>query len=160
RLTANTNVALGSFGGTVNLTNSSVDHNTGPGIWNDSEFQDATMTINNSTVAYNSVLGPVDAFPFNGGAGIFNFSEGGNTASLVATHLALIGNTAPNTQAGGIENLDAFGGAAALVTLSQSLVEGNQSVLGGGIYNDAAFGPGGPATISLQAGTVVAHNQA
>jgi hypothetical protein len=79
---------------------------------------------------------------------------------VVATHLALIGNTAINTQGGGIENLCAFGGAGALVTLSQSFVGGNQSVLGGGIYNDANFGPGGPASISLQAGTIIANNQA
>ena len=93
--------------------------------------------------------------------------EGGFTARVVATRLLLTGNLARTSNGAGIDNLNAFGGAAALVTLSQSLVGpapftpngGNQALLGGGIYNDAIFSPGGPARVSLQAGTVIAHNQ-
>jgi hypothetical protein len=79
----------------------------------------------------------------------------------------MTGNLARTANGGGIHNLDAFGAAAATVTLSQSFVgtapptgNGNQALLGGGIYNEAAFGPGGPASVSLQAGTIIAHNQA
>jgi hypothetical protein len=162
RLTGNTNVALGNFGGTVTLTNSSVDHNTAQGgaggIWNDSANQDATMTINNSTVADNIAQGAggSGAYPFNGGGGIFNFSENGNTANLTATHMILTGNTAPASQGGGIQNFN-LGGAGANVTVSQSLLSGNQSILGGAIYMDATSGP---ASVSLQPGTIIVHNQA
>lgn len=160
---------ISNAGGSVSLINSTVDHNTsgsGGGIWNDSAAQDATLIIDHSSVSFNRSLATPDDYPFNGGGGIFNFAEGdGNTASLVANHLTMTGNL---TQANGgaIHNLE-FTATAATVTLSHSLIgsasgtlNGNQAVLGGGIYNEACCGPGGPATVSLQAGTIIAHNQA
>src|SRR5262245_16536878 len=111
---------INNFGGPLALTNSSVDHNTagsGGGIFNDSGFEDATLTINHSTVSFNRALG-TDPF-FGGGGGITNFAELGNTASVVATHLTMTGNTAPAGHGGAIANLGGDG-TAALVTIGQS----------------------------------------
>ena len=153
---------ISNGGGTVSLINSSVDHNTsggGGGIWNDSVSQDATLTIDHSTIAFNRALGSVapPGQPSFGGAGIMNFSESGFTSSVVATHVTMTGNQSPAGY-GAIDNLNA-GGAAALVTLSQSFLAGNQAALGAGIYNDT-FDPSGPASISLQAGTIITLNHA
>jgi parallel beta-helix repeat protein len=160
---------ISNGGGSVSLINSTVDHNTsgsGGGIWNDSADTDATLTIDHSSVSFNRALATPDDYPFNGGGGIFNFAEAGNTASLVATHLTMTGNLARTANGGAIHNLE-FTATAATVTLAQSFIgpasgtlNGNQALLGGGIYNEACCGPGGPATVSLQAGTIIAHNQA
>ena len=154
---------INNFGGALALTNSSVDHNTaasGGGIFNDSGFEDATLTINHSTVSFNRALG-TDPF-FGGGGGITNFAELGNTASVVATHLTMTGNTAPAGHGGAIAN-QGGDGTAALVTIAQSTIgppngiNPNSAIIGGGIYNDGTLGP---ASVSLQPGTIVAHNQA
>ena len=153
-------------GQSMTLEGSSVDHNTasagpGGGIFNDSAYGDTTLDLDNSIVAYNRSLA-ADGQPFGGGGGIFNFAESGNTTRLVATHLVLAGNSAPQGEGGGIdnENLD---GKAALVSISQSLIGSltgagpNRAQYGGAIYND---GSTGPASVSLGSGAVVARNQA
>ena len=153
-------------GASMTLTNSSVDHNTaelgpGGGLFNDSASGDTALVINNSVVASNRSLA-ADGAPFGGGGGIFNFAESGHTASVVATHLILTGNSAPAGQGGGLdnENLD---GKAAVVSISQSIVGSltgaspNQAVFGGGIYND---GSTGPASVSLGKGTIIIRNAA
>lgn len=155
---------IGNFGGALALTNSSVEHNTGGsggGIFNDAGYENATLTINNSTVSFNKGMGE-DPF-FGGGGGITNFAELGNTASLIATHLTMTGNTAPAGHGGGIADL-CGDGRAALVTVAQSMIgpvnnspTPNTAILGGGIYND---GTQCPASVSLQPGTIIAHNQA
>ena len=161
-------VGGGIFNGgqSMTLTNSSVDHNTGEvgpggGIFNDSADGDTALVINSSVVAFNRSLA-ADGAPFGGGGGIFNFAESGNTASVVATHMLLTGNSAPQGEGGGLdnENLD---GRAAVVSISQSIIGSltgaspNRAVLGGGIYND---GSTGPASVSLGKGTLVIRNQA
>ena len=154
-------------GQSMTLTNSSVDHNTaeccpGGGIFNDSVDGDTTLVINNSVIAFNRSLAS-DGGIFGGGGGIFNFAESGNTASVVATHMIMTGNSAPAGHGGGIDNANGGDGKAALVSISQSIIGSltgaspNRAVLGGGIYND---GSAGPASVSLGKGTLVIHNQA
>jgi hypothetical protein len=123
---------------------------------------DASLTIDGSTVSFNSVTGPTLAF--SGGGGIANVGEEGTTASLVATSTTFRGNLAKNNSGGGLYNLNFFGGAAALATLAQSplsqapdYLNQNQAQLGGGIAND---GTAGLASLSLQPGAHVVHNQA
>ena len=154
-------------GQSMTLTNSSVDHNTaeccpGGGIFNDSVDGDTTLVINNSVVVFNSSLAS-DGGIFGGGGGIFNFAESGNTASVVATHMILTGNSAPAGQGGGIDNANGGDGKAALVSISQSILGSltgaspNTALLGGGIYND---GSAGPAAVSLGRGTLIIRNEA
>jgi hypothetical protein len=123
---------------------------------------DASLTIDGSTIAFNSVTGPT--LPFSGGGGIANVGEDGTTASLVATSTSFRGNLAVNNSGGGLYNLNIFGGAGALATLAQSplsqapnYLNTNQARLGGGIAND---GTAGLASLSLQPGAHVVHNQA
>jgi len=123
---------------------------------------DASLTIDGSTVSFNSVTGPTAAF--GGGGGIANVAQDGTTASLVATSTTFTGNLAKNNSGGGLYNLNFFGGAAALATLAQSplsqapdYLNTNQAQLGGGIAND---GTAGLASLSLQPGSHVVHNQA
>jgi hypothetical protein len=158
----NSGAGIGNYGGDLTLTNSSVDHNTGgsgAGIFNDSGFQDATLTIDNSNVSFNRDM---HSESFFGGGGIFNFAEGGNTASLVATGLTMIGNTCGGN-GGAIGNGTLDGASPAVATISHSRIgppngqNPNQAVFGGGISNDGTFGP---ASVTLQPGTIVAHNQA
>ena len=157
---------ISNGGGALTLTGSSVDHNTslccaGDGIFNDSFPRDATLTINNSNVAFNRTLA-ADGGLFGGGGGIFNFAESGGTASMVATGLTMTGNTAPAGHGGAIDN-ENVDGAAALVTIAHSRIgpingmNPNQASLGAGIYNNGSLGP---AIISLQPGTIISHNQA
>ena len=156
---------ISNGGGALTLTNSSVDHNTSlccvaGGIFNDSFPQDATLTINNSTISFNRTLSSDPSF--DGGGGIVNFAESGGTASMVATGLTMTGNTASTGRGGAIDN-ENVDGAAALVTIAHSRIgpingmNPNQASLGGGIYNNGSLGP---AIISLQPGTIITHNQA
>jgi predicted outer membrane repeat protein len=159
----NSGAGIGNYGGALTLTNSSVDHNSGgsgAGIFNDSGFEDATLTITNSSVSFNHAAHDDDFF---GGGGIFNFAENGNTASLVATGLTMIGDTKLGGHGGAIGNGSLDSAAVAVATISQSRIgppngkDPNQAIFGGGISNDGRFGP---ASLTLQPGTIVAHNQA
>ena len=159
----NSGAGIGNYGGALTLTNSSVDHNSGgsgAGIFNDSGFEDATLTITNSSVSFNHAAHDDDFF---GGGGIFNFAENGNTASLVATGLTMTGNTKLGGNGGAIGNGSLDSAAVAVATISQSRIgpangqDPNQAIFGGGISNDGRFGP---ARLTLQPGTIVAHNQA
>jgi predicted outer membrane repeat protein len=118
------------------------------------------MTIKNSSVSFNHAT--ADDLFFGGGGGIFNFAEQGNTANVVATGLTMVGNTALVGHGGAIANGN-LDGAAAITTISQSRIgpsngqNPNQAIFGGGLYNDGTLGP---ASLTLQPGTIVAHNQA
>jgi hypothetical protein len=142
-------------GGALTLVDSSVDHNSagrfqGGGIANEQDFEfqpNATVTIWNSTVAWNTVTGDT---PSSGGGGISNVSFA-HPATVEAHGLALVGNSAPNGNGGAILNDSAPGPAQ--VTLTGTSVRDGLARNGGGIFNRGA-------ALALAAGTVVTDNTA
>jgi hypothetical protein len=153
----------GASTGSVSLTNnSSVDHNStvhgdGAGIANVSSGGDAPLTIDSSSVSFNFAK-------VGDGGGIANYGVNGNTASAVITGSTLIGNLARSGNGGAIANVTGVSGGTATLTVAATnvasgppYVNPNEAELGGGVYNDGSHGP---ASVSLQAGANIVHNQA
>ena len=152
----------GASTASVSLADSSVDHNTtvhgdGAGIANVSSGFDAPLTIDSSSVSFNFAK-------VGDGGGLANYGVNGNTASAVVTGSTLIGNLARSGNGGAIANVTGISGGTATLTLASTNVASgppylnpNQAKLGGGVYNDASHGP---ASVSLQAGANIVHNQA
>jgi len=134
-------IFLVNSGKTVTLSGLTITDGTagsGGGIYNDN----ATLTINNSTLSGNSAT-DVNS----GGGGIFN-----NRATLTINNSTLSGNSAPNADrnGGGIYN-NGNGGSATL-TINNSTLSGNSTGgNGGGIVNQ---GPFGSATLTINNSTL------
>jgi hypothetical protein len=164
-----------SFGGlrnsgTVNIKNSIVSGNTGPGIFNSGTL--TTLTIQNSTISGNTDSGVTNVYgtltienstisgnttKFDGG-GVYNY--GGR---LTITNSTISGNTA-NKGGGGVSNFpgcfySGFYGTPctdASLTLNNSLIAGNQAAVAPELANDSIvnannfnlFGSNGNAGVS------------
>ena len=153
----------------LNVVSSTVDHNTvtfgaGGGIANESCEENSTATLTGSTVAFNRTTGD-DLDTDSGGGGYVQYGndcEEETTASLVATQTSFGGNLAKSSVGGAIFNVNYGPEGGALVTLAQSptlrvgfSLNDNQALWGGGIFN---FGDG--ASVALQPGAHIVHNQA
>jgi hypothetical protein len=113
-----------NLGGTLNVNNSTIDHNSGSGGGGIASGNGkgggpgAFATINNSVISDNSATGGEDT----GGAGI---SNGG---TLVLNNTQLTNNNADGGVGGGLLN-------HATATLNNVSVTGNSAGIGGGIAN-------------------------
>ncbi len=146
------------------LVSSSIDHNIasldGGGIYNASSEGDSPITLQGSTVSFNSAQG-------DDGGGIANYGECDNIASVLATGSTFQGNQARNGDGGAIYNATGTGcgsASAALVTIAQSGVSNapnslnqNQAKHGGGIANEQ---DNGLASLAIQAGAQITGNKA
>jgi len=148
----------------LTLDGTTVDHNqavsgVGGGLDLEAEDNDAPTTLTNSTVSNNVTLDS-STFGESGGAGIAQFADNGETASLTTANTSIYGNRS-NSLGGGIANFG-FGGVATVSTgqttnfqSPNALQVGNQAKYGGGVYN-----AGDQASVSLNAGTKMARNKA
>lgn len=145
------------------IDSSSIDHNTalgqgGGGIVNVSPGASTLLTIKNSSISFNIVPGPQGVIGAGGIANVGGSPEDTATLDLTGSHL--FGNTAPNGTGGGIYNVSE-GGITILtlsstaVSSSRGLLDPNRASFGGGIYQDATFGPAG-LTLGRAAGVI--HN--
>jgi len=168
RFTANTSGdyggALASYGCTfIEITSSSIDHNSAlddaGAILNDADCGDATLNIDQSTVAFN--VGQT-----GDGGGIANYGECDSTASVLVTNSSFGGNLATKGEGGGIYNSNGLGcgNATANVTVANSnigrtgnSINPNKAKYGAGFYNENGDGS---SSLSLQSKTLVAGNQA
>jgi len=156
--------AIAFYGcGSLSLSSTTVDHNTasfdGGGIYNDAACNDAPVTIDQSTFAFNVAQ-------TGDGGGIANYGTCGYTASILITNSSFGGNLATKGEGGGIYNSNGGGcnTASATVTVANSnigrvgySINPNKAKYGAGIYNE----PGdGFSSLSLQSKTLVAGNQA
>lgn len=143
--------------GDATLVNSTVTRNTsalsGGGI-NLLGVNGGTLSLTGSTVSFNTA-------PSGNGGGISSVALDGPT-TLTATSSQLYGNLARRGDGGAIYNATFVG--AAQVTLIGTRVgppantlNGNQAKRGGGIANEAAYGP---ASVALTSGSFVVANTA
>jgi predicted outer membrane repeat protein len=155
-----------SSGSVATLTNSNVEHNTalqgdGGGILISSggalQAGAATLTLNATSVSYNQQI-----VAGNGG-GLANIALSGQTTTVIGNSLTLNGNFA-GSDGGGLSNVT-YGGTA-LVTLAptptglSNVVDSNQALYGGGIYNQGSGVAGSLASIKLQPTTTISNNVA
>jgi hypothetical protein len=154
----------------LTLVNSSVDHNIaryggGGGIFNISDPTDAVVTLEGTTVSFNSALNGTD------GGGIKNVGTCERTATLLATGSTFQGNQAVTGSGGAASNAAATdfcqgsGPGTALMTIARSptangpnVVNSNQAAYGGGFANRQDIG--GVASLTLQPGVTVRGNKA
>ena len=157
----------GNFGvpghGVVSITDSQVTKNTaglGGGISSGAFQGDASVTIANTMVSFNSVSGPM-----SGGGGIANQSGAGN-ADLTITGSTMVGNLARQGLGGAIANVSQ-GGIATVAVASTTIgsttphppytLNPNQAAFGAGIFN---WSMAGPAAAVLNPGAVIVGNKA
>ena len=144
----------------LTVTGSNIDHNTatdsGGGIYNDAESGDTAVTLDHSSVSFNTVTD-------GDGGGISNYGHCGNTATLNASLSSLLGNHATAGEGGAIYNSngDICPEGQVHVTLSHVQVGTsngpNLAEYGAGIFNENGDGQ---STVTLQQATAIVRNRA
>jgi hypothetical protein len=133
-------------GGTLNLSNSIVDSNTGPGV----SLTSAAGTISKSIVSHNKFIANNGQLTGSGG-GVFVEADSGSVASVKIVNSSIIRNTA--AMGGGV-----YGAVHASILVTGSTIADNTATAGGGIFVEPKFDKFTGATLEIDSSTVADNN--